>query len=83
MLYVLQNVGSESSRRVTTNWSAVLARVVAVDGVHAGKQETGLLHRYVCQTTGLVHFSFCIFNQFSVGVKKTAVVQLRGALTRI
>ena len=68
-IIVLQNFGS---RRITTNSSAVLAHVVAVDGAHTGKHETGLLHRYVCRTTGLVHFSFCILNQFSVGVKKTA-----------
>jgi hypothetical protein len=83
-IIVLQNFGSEGSRRITTNSALLQAHALAVDGAHSGKQETGLLQRYVCRTTGFVHLSFSIFNQFSVGQKKKAVVlQLRGAEARM
>ena len=81
---VLQNVGSEGSGRITTNSSAVLAHAIAVDGAHTGKQETGLLHRYVFRTTGRVHSSFCIFIHFSGGNEKnTVVLQLHGVEARV
>ena len=56
----------------------VLAHAAAVDGSHTGKQETGLLHRYVCRPTVHMPFSFCIFIQFSVGVRNKCR-KLRGA----